>query len=222
MKILIIAPHMDDEVLGCGGTIVKHAKNGDIVSVIIMANRAYNHIYDKMKISRDQSRSLMSKEILGYKDIYFLGFNDERLYENLQEMIIALEKCLESYSPDMVYIPFRGDNNQDHRSVFDAARVAIRPSATPMIKRVLMYEVPSSTEQSPPLVDYAFIPNCYIGLSQDDLNKKISALHCYKSEKRKYPHPRSEKSVKILASKRGIEIGVEYAEAFMIIRDWWL
>ena len=83
-----------------------------------------------------------------------------------------------------------------------------------------MYETPSSTEQSPPLSETVFIPNYYVNITKF-IGKKVNALRCYKTEKRRYPHPRSDEALKILAQKRGIEIGFEYAEAFMILRDKW-
>ena len=220
MKIAIIAPHMDDEVLGCGGIIAKHVERGDRVCVIIVAHRVYEHQYDKQRNDVEMSHALKAKEVLGYESIEFLGLPDERLDAAVQEIIIPLESLIREMQPETVFIPFSGDNNQDHRSVFHAARVVLRPSATPFIKNLYMYEVPSSTEQSPPLPENAFLPNFYVDVT-NQIEKKLKALKCYETETRAHPHPRSEKSVAILAQKRGIEIGFEYAEAFAILRQKW-
>lgn len=219
-KILVIASHMDDEALGCGGAIARHVSEGDKVYVCFVAHRIYNHRFDKAKNDVEKGHAMRAKKVLGYKGSVFLGLNDERLDASVQDIIIPLEKYLLKVKPGIVYCPFYGDNNQDHRAVFDAVRVAARPSATPFMKRLLMYEVPSSTEQSPPLRSNAFLPNHYVDISRF-ITRKLKAIACYGTEKRPFPHPRSVKAVTILAQKRGIEIGFRYAEAFMILRDKW-
>ena len=220
MNILVISPHMDDEVLGCGGTIARHVKSGGNLFVCFIAHRVYNHTFDENKYEIEKSHAIKAKKLLGYNDAIFLGLDDERLDTCIQDIIIPLENCVSKIKPEVVYIPFRGDNNQDHRAVFDAARVVLRPSSNPYIKNIYMYEVPSSTEQSPPLIESSFMPNYYVNI-KNFMKKKIEALKCYETEKRIYPHPRSEDSLIVLAKKRGIEIGFEYAEAFMVLRKKW-
>ena len=211
---------MDDEVLGCGGTIVRHVENGDDLSVCFIAHRIYNHKFDKTKNDIEKHHAESTKKILGYKESVFFELNDERLDVCIQDIIIPLEEYIFKIKPDTVYCPFRGDNNQDHRAVFDAVRIVTRPFAATFIKRLLMYEVPSSTEQSPPIYESSFLPNYYVNITIG-IDKKIEAYRCYETEKRHYPHPRSEEAIKILAQKRGIEIGFNYAEAFIILRDKW-
>lgn len=220
MNILVIAPHMDDEVLGCGGTIARHTRSKDSLFVCFVAHRIYNHQFDKEKNEIEKQHAIDAQRTLGYKDLAFFELGDERLDASVQDIIIPLEKYVDKIKPNIVYIPFNGDNNQDHRAVFDAARVALRPSATPFIEQVYMYEVPSSTEQSPPLPECVFLPNYYVDITKY-FDKKITAFKCYKTEKRDYPHPRSEEALKVLAQKRGTEIGFKLAEAFMILRSKW-
>ncbi len=220
MRVLVIAPHMDDEVLGCGGTISRHTENGDELSVCFIAHRVYNHKFDKTRNDIEKQHAIKAKEVLSYKEAVFFELNDERLDACIQDILIPLEDYILKTKPDIVYCPFRGDNNQDHRAVFDAVRVAVRPSSATFVKRLLMYEVPSSTEQSPSLQESAFLPNCYVNIT-GDIDRKIEAFRCYETEKRVYPHPRSEDALRVLAQKRGIEIGFQYAEAFMILRDKW-
>lgn len=220
MKVLVIAPHMDDEVLGCGGVIAKHLKNKDDVFVCFIANRIYHHRFDKEKNDIEKLHAMEAKKILGYKHATFLELSDERLDISIQDIIILLEKFVNKIKPVLVYVPFQGDNNQDHRAVFDAARVVLRPVAAPFIDSVYMYEIPSSTEQSPPLAGNTFLPNYYADIEKY-INKKIKAFACYKTEKRAYPHPRSKEAVLILAKRRGVEAGFKYAEAFMILRKKW-
>lgn len=219
-KVLVIAPHMDDEVLGCGGVILKHKQNGDYLTVIFVAHRIYNHKFNSSRNKIEKKHTFKAKKILGYDEAIFFSLNDERLDSSVQNIIIPLEKHVNKIKPTIIYLPFRGDNNQDHRAVFDAARVVLRPAATPFINSVYMYEVPSSTEQSPPLTETAFLPNYYVDIKKY-IHNKIQAFKCYKNERRFYPHPRSEKAILILAKKRGIEIGFECAEAFMVLRGKW-
>ena len=211
---------MDDETLGMGGTIVKHINNGDHVHVCFIAHRIYNREFDPGINDREKKCALQAKKMLGYKEIEFINLNDERLDAAVQDIIIPLEKYVNKIKPDIVYIPFRGDNHQDHRAVFDAARVVLRSLATPFVKSIYMYEVPSSTDQSPQLPESSFMPNYYVNI-KSSIEKKIKAYRCYKAEKRKFPNPRSEQALRILAQKRGVEAGMEYAEAYMLLRNRW-
>ena len=220
MNTLVIAPHMDDEVLGCGGTIARHKASGDAVWVIFVANRIYDHQFDPAKNAIEETHSLKAKEILGYDEAIFLNLDDERLDVAVQDIIIPLERHIAEIKPTIVYVPFRGDNNQDHRAVFDATRVALRPLATNFVRDIFMYEVPSSTDQSPPLWDSFFLPNYYIDITEF-WDKKIKALRCYDTEKRVYPNPRSSEALKVLSQRRGIEGGFNCAEAFMVLRSKW-
>jgi LmbE family N-acetylglucosaminyl deacetylase len=219
-RVLIIAAHMDDEVLGCGATIAKHRDNGDKVFICFIAHRIYNHQFNKQKNDVEKKHALKAKQILGYQEAVFFDLPDERLDGCVQDIIIPLEDYVYKLKPDIVYCPFRGDNNQDHRAVFDATRVVLRSSAAPFVKKTYMYEVPSSTEQSPPLLESIFSPNYYVNITKY-IDKKIKAYKCYKREKRPHPHPRSKQALITLAKKRGVEVGFEYAEAFMLAREKW-
>lgn len=219
-KILVVAPHMDDETLGCGSVIAKHKEAGDKVAVVFVAHRAYNHKFDEKLNEVERGHALKAKEVLGYDDVSFLDLPDERLDTTLADIIVPLESCILEVDPDTVYIPFKGDNNQDHRAVFDAMRVVLRPAATPRVSTIYMYEVPSSTEQSPPIAEAVFMPNHHVDVKAH-IEKKLEAFRCYGTESRAYPHPRSEEAMRVLAQKRGIEAGLEFAEAFMTLRSRW-
>jgi LmbE family N-acetylglucosaminyl deacetylase len=219
-KVMVVAPHMDDEVLGMGGTIAKHVSSGDEVFVCIVAHRVYNRKYDK-KINREEQESTKrARKILEYKEVTFLNLPDERLDGCTQDILIPLEEYYSKVRPDILYTNFYGDNNQDHRAVFSAVRVVIRSGASYKVPRALMYEVPSSTDQSPPIKEATFAPNFYVNI-QDYWQKKIEAFHCYSREKRELPHPRSEEALYALAVRRGAEVGFPLAEGFMTLRDEW-
>ena len=220
MKILVIAPHMDDEVLGMGGTIAKHVDYGDVVYVVIVAHRVYNRVYDPELNQREKECTEKAKNVLGYKEVKFLNLPDERLDLCVQDILIPLEEYYCQVGPDVLYTNFKGDNHQDHRAIFEAVRIFARSAADHRVKKFLMYEVPSATEQSPPILESLFMPNFYVNV-ENFLDRKIQASRCYVTERRSFPHPRSEEALTILAQRRGIEAGFKAAEAFMILRDQW-
>ena len=220
INVLVIAPHMDDEVLGMGATIAKHVHSGHEVYVCFIAHRIYERKYDKIKNQKEVEHAIDAKNTLGYKESEFFSLNDERLDIAIQDILIPLEKYIEKTKPDIVYSNFYGDNHQDHRAVFQAVRVAIRASAGVTPGKWLLYETPSSTDQSPPIVEGVFMPNYYVNVD-NFLDTKLRAYHCYETEKRELPNSRAPEALKALAMKRGVEIGFKYAEAFMIMRDKW-
>lgn len=221
MNVLVIAPHMDDEVLGAGGAIAKHVENGDCVSVCIVANRAYNHKYDPSTIEEEQAATRQAQEILGYQNLCFLNLQDEQLDKALIDVIKPLEIAVANISPDLVYTSHKGDINQDHRAVFEATLIVCRPLGNHPPKRLLCYEVPSSTGQGGPFPENFFAPTFYANISTDHLSKKVEAMRCYKREIRPFPHPRSPEGIITFAKKRGSEIGLEMAEGFVVVRDVW-
>lgn len=218
MTILVIAPHMDDEVLGCGASIARSVAEGRRVEVCIVANRAYGHRLDEKRLQQDRDCDRKAQEILGYQEMHFLNLPDELLDTKLQECIIALEEVVERVRPEVVWTPFCGDNNQDHRAVARAVQVLLRPATTPFVRRWLQYETPSSTEQAPPFPDPAFRPNVFVDASQW-IGTKTRALACYDGELRPYPHPRSEQGLAAWGMMRGMASGMECAEAFMLARE---
>lgn len=128
-KVLVIAPHMDDEILGCGGTIARHVKEGDQLFVSFLAHRIYNRQFNKEKNETEKKHASKAREVLGYKELAFFELKDERFDISVQDIIILLEKYVNKVKPNIVYIPFMNDNNQDHRAVFNAARVVFKASS---------------------------------------------------------------------------------------------
>lgn len=223
MKVLVISPHMDDEVLGAGGTICKHVHDNDTVKVVFVADRAYEHKYNASAINAERKSALRAKEVLGYQQVEFLGLKDEQLDQRLIDVIRPMEKSIIRFEPDIVYVCHRGDTNQDHRAVFDAALVSCRAISGALkhrISRFASYEVPSATDQAAPFAERGFLPNYYVNVN-DYLSRKEKALSCYSRELRVFPHPRSIKGIRVLAQKRGMEVGWPAAEAFAVIRQEW-
>lgn len=217
-KVLVIAPHLDDEILGCGGAIARHVAAGDGVHVVFVAHRVYGHVHDPEVMKEQLLHAEKAQKVLGYKAYTFLDLPDERLDNCLQDIIIPLEKIFAQVDPSIVYSPYSWDNNQDHRAVAQAVQVVLRPMASSSVRRWLMYETPSSTEQAPNAGSPVFSPTVYKNISSQ-LETKIKALACYETEQNAFPHPRSSEGLRALAMKRGMEAGIKMAEAFMLVRE---
>jgi LmbE family N-acetylglucosaminyl deacetylase len=215
MKILIIAPHPDDEVLGCGGTIAKHTKQGDEVYLCIVT-KAYVPDWSEEFLKNRPKEIEKANKILGIEKTYFLDYPTVKLDTIPQkELNEAISKVVNEVKPDIVYIPHKGDLNKDHRLVFESSLVATRP-INHKVKRILSYETLSETEWGQTIEP--FIPSVYVDISET-FEKKIEAMKAYESELKQYPHPRSSEIVEALAKKRGSEVGVKFAEAFILIRE---
>lgn len=216
MKILIIAPHLDDEVLGCGGTIVKHSKRGDEVYLCIVT-KAYTPDWSEEYLEKRKKELEATNGILGIKKTYSLGFPTVKLDTISQkELIRAIVEVINKVGPEVVYFPHGGDVNKDHRLVFEATLVATRPAVDSSIKKLLCYETLSETEWGRGFSD--FIPNLYEDIDKE-FETKLKAMNVYQSEVREFPHPRSLKGISVLAEKRGSEAGLLKAEAFVLIRQ---
>ena len=218
MNILVIATHPDDEVLGCGGAILRHASRGDRVDVVVVTRGAPDlYAEDQVKALRKELDS--AHAILGVSAVHFLDFPAPKLdLVPAHELADALGAQILSIRPSVVYIPHRGDLHSDHRSVFGAALVAARPVGNPVVRRVLSYETLSETEWAAPVAEDAFLPSVFIDIT-GFLEKKQQALAAYRSQLKDFPHPRSLQAVEALARLRGSTAGVGAAEAFQLIRE---
>jgi len=215
MKILVIAAHPDDEVLGVGGTILKHKYQGDYVSVCIVT-KAYEPQWSKDYMENKLKEARKVDKILGINRRIYLNFPTVKLNTIPHgEFNKRIFDVVNEVNPDVIYTHFEKDINQDHRIIFKGVMVATRPTNRRRI-RLLCFETISSTEWN----NKAFIPNFYVDITKF-IDKKIEAFSQYKSEVKEYPHPRSKEGIKIWANKRGIESCTEYAEAFILIRDFW-
>ncbi len=220
MRILVIAPHPDDEVLGCGGTIQKYINNGDEVFLCIVT-KAYAPDWSDDFIANRGKEIKCAEGILGINGIVFLDLPTVKLDTIPQKKLNDLmSDCINDIGPEVVFVPFYGDINKDHKLVCEATLVAARPKPGSLIKKVYCYEVLSETEWAKPAqkIEDVFIPNYYEDISEF-LDGKLKAMGCYKSELKDYPHPRSLEGIRILAQKRGTECGAMAAEAFMLIRE---
>lgn len=216
-RVLIVAAHPDDEVLGCGGTIARHVAEGDVVCVVFMADGVGARGLDLKQIKyRNQARDRALKA-LGVTSWFALDFPDNRMDTvPLLDVVQALERIIDEQKPNRVYTHHYGDLNVDHRITCEAVITACRPVPGATVREILTFEVTSSTEwRSMPCSQ--FRPNLYIDIS-DFIEEKVQALGYYDLEMRPPPHSRSIEHSKAVAFHRGSCIGVLAAEAFEIIR----
>lgn len=211
-KILVIAAHPDDELLGCGGVVALHAKNGDQVTSLIVCegdSLRYSSLND-----RHQSQIFQAADVLGVNDVRSLQFPDQKLETIiLTDLIDPILKIVREIKPSIIYCQYGGDANRDHKILFEAVSVATRPTEE-YIEAVYAFDTASSTEWAYPRT---FIPDTWIDITSV-LDLKILAMSKYVTELRDYPHPRSLKALQNKAYAYGNQCLMEAAETFMTIR----
>jgi LmbE family N-acetylglucosaminyl deacetylase len=213
MKVLVVAAHPDDEILGVGGTLLKHRSMGDEI-YICMVTKAYEPEWTKNYIENKLKEAKEVDKILGTEERIFCNFPTVKLNTiSSGEFNKKISDAINDVKPDVIYTHFRNDLNQDHWIIYDAVMVSSRPTTSRKIK-VLTFETLSSSEWN----NAPFVPNTFVDITEF-IDKKIEAFLKYGSEVKKYPHPRSKEGIRIWANKRGIEICSEYAEAFVLIRE---
>ena len=214
MKVIIFAPHNDDEVLGVGGTIVKHVTNGDEVYICEVTVGKNKERADLIK-----QEALQAHEILGVKKTYFLDFPVVGLSTMPAiELNKKIHNVVQEVKPDIAYIPHKGDMHIDHKVVAESAMVALRPVDSPQVRAIYAYETLSETEWNIQSADNLFVPNVYVDIT-DTIDKKLEAMKCYQSQLYSFPHPRSLKAIESLSQLRGSTVCVNHAESFMLIRE---
>ena len=221
-NILVVAAHPDDEILGCGGTLAKYSSQGHNINILFLTNGVSSRSLSKKRmlklISTRKSSAQKAKKIIGAKKTFFLDFKDNQLDSYpLLKIIKPIERIIFKIKPDTIYTHFEEDLNIDHQVANKAVVTICRPQKSNSVKEIFFFEIPSSTEWQVKKKQKFFSPNYF-----EDISKvkkyKINALKCYKSELKKWPHPRSIKGVTSLFNWRGATIGVEAAEAFMVGR----
>lgn len=217
-NVLVVAAHPDDEVLGTGGVIAKHASRGDDVHILIVTEGCTSQYPDRPEmIARKQQEAQEAAAILGVSPdkLHFGNLPDMRLDSvPLPEINASIEAIVRLVKPQIVYTHACTDVNLDHRRIFEASLVACRPYAAPFLRAIYTYFVPSSSEWGAAPFD----ANHYVDIS-DVVEKKISSMNAYKSELRSAPHPRSLESLRNINASFGSVIGCHYAEAFKLVRS---
>ena len=221
MKVLVIAPHPDDEVLGLGGTMHRLAGEGHNV-ITAIATKGWEPLYPESQVTEVRVEAKGANELLGVKKVHFMDLPVTRLHAMPQhELNAAFDALIAQEQPELVFLPFPGDRHEDHRQVFDASLVALRPVADRgYVKRILCYETVSETHWSAAHVEPAFQPQLWIDIS-DHLQAKLAAMRKYASQLRAAPDARSLEAISALATWRGSVMGMHAAEAFGVLRERW-
>ena len=216
-RVLVLAAHPDDEVLGMGGTIALHAGRGDTVRIVCVTDgSSTQYPGDAATRAQKEEEARRAAGELGVTDYVHLDLPDMRL-DTLPHVEVnrVVEEQVRDFSPEVVYTP-HPDVNLDHRAVFDSVAVATRPTPEQAVRRVLTYAPTSSTEWTPAARNW-FVPNWFVDVTET-LERKLAAFAYYETERRPYPHPRSERAIRAAAELYGASCGCEYAEPFVLVR----
>lgn len=226
-KILVVVAHPDDELLGLGASMHHLIKNHNCqIRAVILGEgitsrddeRNRENRKKELEIHRNNIHSV--QKIIGYQSVGIYDFPDNRFDTvALLDIVKIVEKEKQDFQPEIIFTHHGGDLNIDHRRTFDAVMTATRPVENEPVKTILTFETPSSTEWQAFNYPNPFLPNFFIIFEEESLQAKIKGMESYELEKREFPHPRSPKALETLAQIRGLSVGSEYAEGFMLIRQ---
>ena len=217
---LIVVAHRDDEILGCGGTIAKLIEDKYKVYAISMTNGVSSRARSsKKEIKQRYKNSLKASKVIGFNWLNKISgdFPDNAMdSEPLLNIVKVIEKAKKITNPEIVITHYPEDLNIDHQIVSSATLTAFRPKTNQTCKKIISFEVPSSTDFAIYKKNF-FKPNYFVDI-QKFWSKKKLGLDAYKDEMLKYPNSRSVKGLKNLAHYRGNQVGLNMAEAFQILR----
>lgn len=224
MKVLVIAAHPDDEVLGCGGTAARLAQEGNEVHFSILgegitSRHAQRSDADAAQLGKLHRQAEAAAAKVGVKNIVLDKLPDNRLDTvPLLEIVKIVECLVERIKPEVVYTHHGGDLNVDHAIVHRAVLTATRPVSGQPVREIYSFEVASSTEWAFQQLQPCFRPNVFVDVTRT-LEAKIAAMGCYETEARKFPHPRSPEALRAIAMRWGSVCGCGAAEAFELVRS---
>ena len=217
-RVLVVAAHPDDEVLGMGGTIARHASEwGDAVRILCVTDgSSTQYPGDAERRAQKEGEARRAAEVLGVTDYVHLDLPDMRLDTIPHaDLNVLVEEQIRDFEPSRVY-SVHPDVNRDHQASFASVAVATRPFPGQPARRVLTYAPASSTEWTPALVGL-FQPNCFVDVGAT-IDRKVAAFACYETEQRPHPHPRNEPAIRATAQHYGLAAGCEWAEPFVLVR----
>ena len=224
MNILVVAAHPDDEILGCGGTMARLAREGHEVRIAILAEGmsaryANREDADQKQLQHLHARAHQAAEKVGAKELVLCKLPDNRLDTvPLLDVVKLVEELVTRFRPEVIYTHHPGDLNVDHGVVHRAVLTATRPLAGQCVKEIYAFEVPSSTEWAFQRLEPSFRANVFVDIT-GTLETKIEALACYDTETRTFPHPRSAEALRAIATRWGSVAGLPAVEAFELIRS---
>lgn len=218
-SIVVIAPHPDDETLGCGGTLLRHIDEGDTVHWLILTSMHAEYGFAEECIALRANEIREVAELYGFHAVHQLNFPTTRLETiPIGELISAIKNIFQETVPSIVYLPYPGDVHTDHQIAFNAAVSCAKWFRQASIKRILAYETLSETEFGINPMQQTFTPNVFVNITEFS-NRKLEILHRYAGETGIFPFPRSTEAVAALAALRGANAGCAAAEAFMLLKE---
>ena len=225
-KILIVVAHPDDELLGLGATMNNLIKEQNCEARVIILGEGITSRSEKRNTDQwsnelkiHKQNIIEAQKCIGYHSVKTYDFPDNRFDTvALLDIIKIIEKEIKVFKPEIIFTHHGGDLNIDHQRTFEAVITATRPMQNEKVKTIITFETPSGTEWIASTDPRRFNPNLFIEVSKENIFTKIKGMESYEFEKRKYPHPRSPEALEIQAKRWAVSIGVEYAEAFCIVR----
>jgi N-acetylglucosamine malate deacetylase 1 len=217
--VLVVAPHPDDETLGCGGTLLRHISEGNLVHWLIVTMMTEEAGY-LPEIIAQRSREIETvRRLYGFTSVSTLNLPTSHIDESpMSDVIDKIGRIFKQTKPSIVYVPYRGDVHTDHAFVFDAVTACSKWFRYDSVKRVLAYETLSETDFGMNLDAAGFRPTVFMNVT-DFLEKKITIMRTYSGELGTFPFPRSEAAIRALATLRGAAAGCNAAEAFMLLKE---
>ena len=217
-RVIVISAHPDDEILVVVGTLLKHKKSGDNLAWIIITGISETQGFSKERVKSREFEIQSVSDSIGFSKVFRLNYPTMSLNPQIvNEIIPKISSIFNEFEPEVIYVLNRSDVHSDHRYTFDAISACTKSFRYPFIKKVLMYECLSETEFAPILPEKVFQPNYFVDIS-DFFKMKIEIMQIYSSELGEHPFPRSNRNIEALAVHRGAIVGVEYAEAFQVIK----
>lgn len=222
MKVLVVSPHPDDEVLGVGGTIARLASEGNDITVAIVT-KGWEPLFSNSQVEQVRAEARAANKILGVNSLRFMDLPVTKLNEIPRHQLNkAFEQLMDEEEPELIFLPFGGDMQEDHRQVFYACMVALRSAISrKYIKRIVCYETVSETHWSNADVESHFEPQLWVDIS-NHLSTKLEVMRKYKSQLRQEPDARSLDAISSLAKWRGSIVGMPAAECFVVVRECWM
>jgi LmbE family N-acetylglucosaminyl deacetylase len=226
-RIMLVVAHPDDELLGLGASMHKLIRQFNCKIKVVILGEGITSRSDARDVKKWKKELEVHKKniknaakAIGYHEVKTYDFPDNRFDSvALLDIVKVIEKEKNEFKPEIIFTHHGGDTNIDHRQTFDAVITATRPMSHEVVKTIIAFETPSSTEWQASNYPNYFKPNFFLEVSKKDVDAKIKGMESYEFEKRKYPHPRSPKALEIQCQRNGVIVGKEYAEAFMLIRS---
>ena len=220
-RILVVAAHPDDEVLGCAGTLAKWTREGAVAELLILGQGlAARGPQVPGSFEKLSTHCRNSAKLTGYREVHFENLSDNQFDTvSLLSITRLIEARLQKAKPHFIFTHHPHDLNIDHRRCAEAVLTACRPLPSQTFpERIYFFEVLSVTEWRSHSPELVFLPNVFVNIEKT-LAVKKKALQAYSGEVRPYPHPRSIQGIEILAKRRGLEVGLRFAESFRLVRQ---